>query len=171
MLNFSNIKRKELRLTPRKKQKLESEDPATSCVVEENAEVGWKILEEMPGDDAFHDDSATKNQSAPSASPRFNGVSKMSKLKGHKYEARFSSYRLGSYVLKADAALAYDGFVRSSGKKKCISKINFKVERDYLDARESESSAKGGTAVDLEEALNYISSKVNTAVSKTRRRA
>jgi len=134
----------------------------------------------------------TSSSTSSSSIVKYNGVSKISKAKGHKYEARFSSVRLGSYVLKADAALAYDGYVRSSGRKKHFGKINFQVESDYLVARELElegrglgnidnggnggSSSNGGSnislkSIDLEDALEYISTKVNNAVEKTRRRA
>eukprot|EP00580_Thalassiosira_gravida_P014975 CAMPEP_0201664614 /NCGR_PEP_ID=MMETSP0494-20130426/6017_1 /ASSEMBLY_ACC=CAM_ASM_000839 /TAXON_ID=420259 /ORGANISM="Thalassiosira gravida, Strain GMp14c1" /LENGTH=850 /DNA_ID=CAMNT_0048143409 /DNA_START=174 /DNA_END=2726 /DNA_ORIENTATION=+ len=134
----------------------------------------------------------TSSLSSSTSSPsivKFNGVSKISKAKGHKYEARFSSVRLGSYVLKADAALAYDGYVRSSGRKKHFGKINFQVESDYLVARELElegrglgniaNSSNGGStgssislkSIDLEDTLEYISTKVNNAVEKTRHRA
>jgi len=61
---------------------------------------------EMLSDIMFHGYSAIKNKS-PTSLFGYNGVSKS---EGGRYEARFSTYRVGSYVLKADAALAYDAF-------------------------------------------------------------
>mmetsp|Transcript_23565 Transcript_23565/g.42187 ORF Transcript_23565/g.42187 Transcript_23565/m.42187 type:complete len:594 (-) Transcript_23565:209-1990(-) len=193
-------------LPPTKKRKLESKDTASACVLEKNAEVDWKILEEVLSDSMFHDHSVMKNKS-PTSSSGHNGVSKakggkknkaltsssgcngaskakggkkkksptsrsgyngVSRAKGGHYEARFSAYRVGSYVLKTDAALAYDAFLRASGQKKHFIKIHFKVEQDYIDAREHELKVRGGITVDLVKTLDYITSKVNDAVSKTR---
>ena len=64
-------------------------------------------------------------------------------------------------MLEADAALAYEAFLRSSGRKKHLTKINFKAEQDYIDAREHELEARGGLTVDLEKTLEHIPSKVN----------
>ena len=98
-------------------------------------------------------------------SSRYNGVSKSKRRFGAaKFEAKFAKYRLGSYVLEVDAALAYDGAVRGRQVKKYYSKINFATEQDYLDAREKELETRGIT-VDLEETLAYIS-KVKDAISK-----
>ena len=103
------------------------------------------------------------------ASSQYNGVSKTKSKKhgGKGYEARFSKYRVGSYILEVDAALAYDGLVRASGWKDHYLKINFAAEQDYIDAREKELEARA-LDVELEETLAYITAKVGYAASKIR---
>mmetsp|Transcript_48398 Transcript_48398/g.102924 ORF Transcript_48398/g.102924 Transcript_48398/m.102924 type:complete len:702 (+) Transcript_48398:74-2179(+) len=156
-------------LPPTKTQELE---PKILPTLEESAQADLKLLKEALSINTPNKKPAKGDPKSPfGASSGYNGVSKISKTKGHKYEARFSGHRLGTYCLKADAALAYDGFVRSSGRKRHFVKINFKAQQDYLDARASELKARGDLAVDLEITLDYISAKVNAAVSKIRHRA
>ena len=74
-----------------------------------------------------------------------------------RFEAKLSGYHLGLYVLETDAALAHDGAARAlvSGKD-CHSKINFSMQREYMNAREEELEARG-ISVELEETLAFIS--------------
>ena len=101
------------------------------------------------------------------ATSRYNGVSKSKSKSARKngFEAKFLKHWLGSYVLEVDAALAYDGAVRGLRAKEHFSKINFKTEKCYRDARKKELAARGLT-VDLEETLAFIS-KVKDVVSKS----
>jgi len=60
-----------------------------------------------------------------------------------KYEANFLKWRLGTYVLKSDAALAYDSAVRKSGLERHLCKLNFASEADYMKTRDKEIKARG----------------------------
>jgi len=65
------------------------------------------------------------------------------------------------------AALAYDAFLRKSNQHmKYPRKINFKEEKDYMDARELELRDTEGFAVDYVDAVEFINSKVKDALSK-----
>ena len=156
-----------------KKPKLEN--TSSPCVLEESTDVDRNIYNGKALINVKHcpvtpernivTSSAMRSRS-PVLSTGYNGVTR---TKSGKYEARFSSCRVGCYVLAVDAALAYDAFLRSTGRKKHFLKINFKAEQDYMDARKNELKARGGGSVDLEKTLGYITSKVIEAKSKAHR--
>lgn len=171
-------------LQPRKKQKMENKSITqkptknqeltpkpidTSCVALKKNTVKnvdtCKVLEGILSD-MFNKSAATvTSKKSPSSKglSRYNGVSKTKrKNRDSKFEAKFTKYRLGSYVLEVDAALAYDGAIRARRLKEHYVKINFAVEQDYMSARERELKARGIT-VDLDETLASIS-KVKDAV-------
>lgn len=149
-----HCKQKDTKWTPpTKKRKVEDH-------LQTSAGFDWEI--------SFHKDySPTNKITKPStASSRYNGVSKK---KGDKrYKSKFSGYSLGSYILETDAALAYDALVRASGRKGHVNKINFSAQQDYMEARECELKARD-ISVDLEEILEYISSKVKGGKEEVRR--
>jgi len=99
-------------------------------------------------------------------SSRFNGVSlkvgKKDPSRTKKYEAKFAQWRLGSYFLEADAALAYDSCVRKSGLTNHFNKINFDSEEEYMQSREAEVKEREfeKDVVDLEKTLAHITAKV-----------
>ena len=98
------------------------------------------------------------------ASSSFNGVCKAIRQSqtSSKYEANFSKWRLGTYTLEADAALAYDSAVRKSGLEQHFCKINFDSEADYMKTRAKEIKSRKIDAgnVDLEDTLAMITDKV-----------
>ena len=98
------------------------------------------------------------------ASSSFNGVCKAIRVSQttSKYEANFSKWRLGTYTLEADAALAYDSAVRKSGLEQHFCKINFDSEADYMKTRAKEIKSRKIDAeeVDLEGTLAMITDKV-----------
>jgi len=86
----------------------------------------------------------TKNIKSLKATSQYNGVfAKKAKSKSNHeslFKASFLKYRLGSYHLEVDAALAYDAAIRARSSKKYYTKINFATEKSYLKAREKESN-------------------------------
>ena len=98
-------------------------------------------------------------------SSKYNGVSKTKERKSigsSMFESKFARYRMGCYVLEVDAALAYDGVVRSSGRKEHFCKINFTTQGDYLNARNEECASRG-IDMDLEDSLGAVTARVNDA--------
>lgn len=77
-----------------------------------------------------------------------------------KYEVRFNTFRLGSYALETDAALAYDSAIRARALEEHYNKINFNTQEDYSRARKTELNNRG-IIVDLEETLSHMSSYVS----------
>lgn len=94
----------------------------------------------------------------------YYGVSK-TKSRITRYEARFRGVRIGSYKLSADAALAHDGIVRTSGLITDPLRINFICEKEYKDARDKELDERS-IAVDLTDTLKMIEHKVGEAMVK-----
>lgn len=95
----------------------------------------------------------------------FNGVSKKKKCGKKKFEAKFSKFSLGGYLLETDAALAYDAAVKAREDEAHYFKINFATEESYLIAREEEVKARGITD-DLVDTLEITSNARNLAAKK-----
>ena len=108
--------------------------------------------------------TSAKVKKPKGASSSFNGVCKAIRVSQttSKYEANFSKWRLGTYTLEADAALAYDSAVRKSGLEQHFCKINFDSEADYMKTRAKEIKSRKIDAeeVDLEGTLAMITDKV-----------
>lgn len=133
-------------------------DPTSLSVLDKD---DLKILEELVFNE--NEEKKKKKEKAKYIPSQYTGVK--SRRTGSLFEARFSTNRLGSYVLESDAAVAYDGFVRKSGRKGHFSKINFASQQDYMDAREKELDVRG-LDVDFYKTLAVIESRVEDAASK-----
>ena len=93
----------------------------------------------------------------------YRGVYMRNLKHGPTFETAFLTFRLGSYQLQADAALAYDSAVRARGLEEHYNKINFDTKENYLQAREKELENRNAR-VDLEETLSFMSSYVSKLV-------
>lgn len=106
----------------------------------------------------------TKNIKSLKATSQYNGVfAKKAKSKsnhGSSFKASFLKYRLGSYYLETDAALAYDAAIRAKRSEKYYTKINFATEKSYLKAREKELTARD-INIDLREILVYMTDRTS----------
>ena len=106
--------------------------------------------------------SLSKKMSKPDATSIYNGVHlDLSKKTSTKFEARFSKFRLGSYTLETDAALAYDAAIRARGLEKHYEKINFTTQNKYLKARDVELKSLKIKGIDLAETLAFMGAYVN----------
>ena len=106
--------------------------------------------------------SLSKKMSKPDATSIYNGVHlDLSKKTSTKFEARFSKFRLGSYTLETDAALAYDAAIRARGLEKHYEKINFTTQNKYLKARDAELKSLKIKGIDLAETLAFMGAYVN----------
>ena len=100
-----------------------------------------------------------KKKKGHGSTSSYNGVY-MRKLKnGPAFETAFLTFRLGSYSLETDAALAYDSAIRARGLEEHYNKINFDTKEDYLQAREKEMKEQS-LDVDLEESLAFMKDMV-----------
>ena len=140
-----------------------------SAALNTNAKRVQKVVTVTPSQNLS---PTTKSDKQPPRS--LAGYHGVSRTKSSKYEARFKAVRVGTYILKSDAALAHDGMLRKSGVKKDLYKINFVKRQDYMTARKfelkSRSLAEDGL-LDLVTTLNFIETKVDEAIAKYRRKS
>jgi len=108
-----------------------------------------------------HDDEKVglTNKSSGSSSA-YNGLKKSSTIvKGNRvtiFHSEILSFRLASFILESDAALAYDSAIRAQALKDHYNKINFATEKDYLGVRTKELKNRDIPHVDLERTLDSI---------------
>ena len=104
-----------------------------------------------------------KKKRRPKASSGYFGVYK----RRAKYETRFSQYRIGTYILKSDAAYAYDYAMKVLGVENGThSQLNFATNDEYLQAREIELKERVELSVDLDDVLSFVVTKVNDIATK-----
>ena len=114
-------------------------------------------------DDIVNHDYAEFGSKTPTSKDGYFGV----RRDGSLFRAKFSAIHLGKYLLSADAALAYDAYLRASKKTGHFAKINFKTKEEYKAARNRELKGMDREeGADSVETLNIITLKVNEAVSK-----
>lgn len=146
--------------TPQHVKSAVSKKAAPTVLDEETAKMLSDVFYNIHGNKK--EISLSKKMSKPDATSIYNGVHlDLSKKTSTKFEARFSKFRLGSYTLETDAALAYDAAIRARGLEKHYEKINFTTQNKYLKARDVELKSLKIKGIDLAETLAFMGAYVN----------